>query len=61
MNISEGQLQERKPHREPLARLSVFGIASRYPGRRADRAAAEDSMKTTKIIRTIMRTRFGLP
>lgn len=54
-------LQDLKAHKGQLARLSVFGIASRYPGRQADREAAEDSMKTAEMIRTILRSRFGLP
>ncbi|MCG3110845.1 MAG: HEPN domain-containing protein [Candidatus Manganitrophus sp. SB1] len=61
LNISGEPLQDLKAHKEQLARLSVFGIASRYPGRQADREAAEDSMKTAEMIRTILRSRFGLP
>jgi len=61
LNIAGGELSELKPHKEQLARLSVFGIASRYPGRQADREAAEDSMKTAEMIRTVLRSRFGLP
>lgn len=60
LNISGGQLLELKPCKEELARLSVFGIASRYPGRQADRKAAEDSMQTAETIRTILRVKFGL-
>lgn len=61
LNISGEPLQDLKAHKEHLARLSVFGIAARYPGRQADREAAEDSMKTAEMIRTILRSRFGLP
>lgn len=61
LNISGEPLQDLKSHKEQLARLSVFDIASRYPGRQADREAADDSMKRVELIRTILRSRFGLP
>jgi|SRR5579884_555924 len=60
LNISGEQLPELKSHKEQLARLSVFGIAARYPGRQADIQAAEDSMNTAEIIRSALRARFGL-
>lgn len=61
VNLSGEQLSELKPHKEDLARLSIFGIASRYPGRQADREAAEDSVRTAEMIRTALRSRLGLP
>lgn len=45
LNSTGGLLPELASQRESLAHLSIFGIATRYPGAQADRQAAEDSMK----------------
>ena len=61
LNSSGGLLPELNSQRQSLARLSTFGIATRYPGAQADRQAAEDSMKTAESVRTIVRAKFQLP
>jgi HEPN domain-containing protein len=61
LNSTGGLLPELDSHRQALAHLGTFGIATRYPGAQADRQAAEDSMKTAESVRTIVRARFQLP
>jgi hypothetical protein len=61
LNLSGGPIPELDPLKPRLAHLSVFGIASRYPGVRADRQAAEEAMITAEEVRTVVRTKFGLP
>ena len=53
-------MAEMDAHREQLARLSAFGIAARYPGVKADRQTAEDSIKIANEVRIIVRTKLGL-
>ncbi len=36
-------------------------IASRYPGVRADRRAAEEAVTTAEEVRTVIRAKLGLP
>jgi HEPN domain-containing protein len=61
LNLSGGLIPELDPVKPRLAHLSVFGIASRYPGIRADQQAAEEAMTTAEEVRTIVRAKFGLP
>jgi HEPN domain-containing protein len=61
LSLSGGLLPELDPLKPRLAHLSVFVIASRYPGVRADRQAAEEAMTTAEEVRTIIRTKLGLP
>lgn len=61
VNLSGGQLPELDPLRPRLAHLSTFGITTRYPGVQADRRAADEALKTAEEVRTVMRTKLGLP
>lgn len=48
LNLSGGLIPELAPLKPRLAHLSIFGIASRYPGVKADRQAAEEAMTRRK-------------
>ena len=61
IDLSGGQLPELDPLRTKLAHLSMFGIATRYPGVQADQHAADAALKTAAETRTVVRTKFGLP
>lgn len=61
LDLGGGLIPELDPSRQQLAHLSVFGISSRYPGARADRQAAEEALKTAEQVRTVVRTKLGLP
>ena len=61
LNLSGGLIPELDPLKPRLAHLSVFGIASRYPGVKADRQVAEEAMTTVEEVRAVVRTKFGLP
>ena len=61
MDLSGGQLSELDPLRTKLAHLSMFGIATRYPGVQADHHAADEALKTAAETRPVVRTKFGLP
>ncbi|MBI3797442.1 MAG: HEPN domain-containing protein [Deltaproteobacteria bacterium] len=61
LNLSGGLIPELDPLKPRLAHLSIFGIASRYPGVRADRKAAEEAMTTAEDVRTVVRAKLGLP
>ncbi len=60
LNSSRGLLSELDSLKPQLAHLSIFGIATRYPGTQADEEAAEDAMQTTEVVRTVVRTKLGL-
>ena len=51
LNASRGQLPWLDALKPQLAQLSVFGIASRYPGAQADRQAAAEAMRTAEATR----------
>lgn len=61
LDLSGGLIPALDPLKPRLAHLSVFGIASRYPGVRADRQAAEEAITTAEEVRTIIRTKLRLP
>ncbi len=61
LDLGGGLIPELDPLKPRLAHLSVFGIASRYPGVRADRQAAEEAITTAEEVRTVVRVKFGLP
>jgi HEPN domain-containing protein len=61
LNLSGELIPELDPLKPRLAHLSVFGIASRYPGVRADRPSAEEAMTTAEEVRTVGRIKLGLP
>ena len=61
LNLCGGLLPELDPLKPRLAHLSVFGIASRYPGVRADQQAGEEALTTAEEVRTVVRAKFGLP
>ena len=60
LNSSRGLLSELDSLKPQLAHLSIFGIATRYPGTQADEEAAEDAIQTTEVVRTVVRTKLGL-
>jgi hypothetical protein len=39
----------------------TFGVAARYPGVQADRAATEDALKIADNVRIVIRTKLGIP
>jgi HEPN domain-containing protein len=47
--------------RSQLAHLSIFGIAARYPGTQADRAAADEALHTAAQVRSVVRAALGSP
>lgn len=49
------------PVRSDLARLSTFGVATRYPGMDADAKAAREALETAERVRRAVRERFELP
>jgi HEPN domain-containing protein len=61
LNLNGGLTPELDPLQPRLAHLSVFGIASRYPGVRTDQQAAEEAIETAEEVRTIVRAKPGLP
>ena len=61
LNLCGGLPPELDPLKPRLAHLSVFGIASRYPGVRADQQAGEEAVTTAEEVRTVVRAKFGLP
>lgn len=61
LNLSGGLIPELDHLQPRLAHLSVFGIASRYPGIRADRQAAEEAIATAEEARVVVRAKLGLP
>jgi HEPN domain-containing protein len=60
LTLSGGLIPELDPLKSRLAHLSIFGIASRYPGVKADRQAAEEAMTTAEEVRIIIRAKLGL-
>lgn len=60
LNSSRELLSELESLRPELAHLSIFGIATRYPGTQADEQAAESAIQTSEIVRTVVRTELGL-
>lgn len=44
-----------------LAHLSIFGIASRYPGVKASQQAASDAVRIAEDVRIVARAELGLP
>jgi HEPN domain-containing protein len=61
MSLRQGMFPELDVLKPRLARLSVFGIAARYPGVRADQKAATEALQTAEEVRTVMREKLGLP
>ena len=61
LNSSGELLSELIPLKPQLAHLSTFGIATRYPGTQADEQAAESAIQTAEVVRTVVRTKLGLP
>jgi len=58
LDLIGGLIPELDPLKPRLAHLGVFGMASRYPGVKADRQAA--AMTTAEEVRTVVRAKFGL-
>lgn len=46
--------------RSALARLSTFGVATRYPGMDADSEAAREAMETSERVRSAVRSTLDL-
>ena len=61
LNSSTVSIPELNPYKQSLAKLSVFGVASRYPGAQVDQPAAQESMKTAEYVRTVVRAKLQLP
>lgn len=61
LNACAGLLPDLDSQKQAMGHLSIFGIAARYPGAQADRKAADESMKTAEIVRTVVRAKFQLP
>jgi hypothetical protein len=61
LNLSGGLLPELDSERQQLAHLSTFGIAARYPGVQADRAATDEALKIADNVRNVIRTKLGIP
>jgi len=59
LGSTQDLLPELEAAREPLARLTVFGVAARYPGSQADAYATDDAMKTAETVRSAVRARLG--
>jgi HEPN domain-containing protein len=60
VNSSGGRLPGLDPIRQQLAHLSIFGIATRYPGMEADQPAAENAVEIAKMVRAVVRSELGL-
>jgi HEPN domain-containing protein len=60
LGLAGGRLPALDALRSQLAHLSTFGIAARYPGTRADRAAADQALQTAEQVRTTVRIALGL-
>ena len=60
VDSTKGLLPELESYKRKLAELSVFGLAARYPGTKANRQSADDSIKTAEHVRTVVRTKLGL-
>lgn len=59
LNLGCGLIPELDPLKPRLAHLSVFVIASRYPGVRTDRQAAQEAVTTAEAVRTAVRVKLG--
>jgi len=59
LQSTEGLLPELDGTREPLARLTAYGVAARYPGLQADTQAANDAIETAEMVRGAVRARLG--
>jgi len=46
--------------RSALARLSTFGVSTRYPGMDADQEAAQEALNTAETVRRTVRSFFEL-
>src|SRR6266404_9773671 len=60
IDLSGGQLPELDLLRTKLAHLSMFGIATRYPGVQATQQAADDALQTAETVRMVVRPKLGL-
>ena len=60
LQASGGLLPDLDSLRPQLAYLGTFGIATRYPGTQTDEEAAEDTIRTTEVVRTVVRMKLGL-
>jgi HEPN domain-containing protein len=61
LNSCGGMLAGLNSLKPQLAHLSIFGIASRYPGVTANQQAANDAVKIAEDVRTVARGELGLP
>jgi HEPN domain-containing protein len=60
VDLSGGQLPELDSLRTKLAHLSMFGIATRYPGIQATPQAADEALQTAEAVRRVVRPKLGL-
>ena len=49
-----------QPWKDPLAKLTYYAVAVRYPGESTERTDAAEALKFTKIIRAEIRWSLGL-
>ena len=49
-----------QPWKEPLAKLTYYAVAVRYPGESAERADAAETLKIAKLLRDEIRFSLGL-
>lgn len=61
LSLSAGRLPELEAIRSRLAYLSPFAIAGRYPGIETDRQTAEKACEIAGQVRSVVRTKLGLP
>jgi hypothetical protein len=56
---TRGLLPQLDARAAELARLTILGVAARYPGLRADQEAACEAMRTAEAVRVAVRTGLG--
>lgn len=59
LNLTGAGLPPLQGERTPLARLSTFAVAARYPGIAATEQEADESIKTAERVRAIIRAALG--
>jgi HEPN domain-containing protein len=60
LGLAGGQFPALDALRSQLARLSIFGIAARYPGTWADQVAADEALQTAELVRAVVRAALGI-
>jgi len=55
------KVPELVPLKAQLASLSAFSVAAHYPGIQANRQAGDDAVRIAQQVRSLVRTKLGLP